>query len=312
MCSSDLWDTARGERVRAHLAPSVRAFFRNGGRRCWIVRVAAGAARYNYFPVPGLVRLRRDGTLAPAYARARSQGSWSDSLRTGAALLSHPVALARFASPDDFDLELSSPEEIVAGDLLRMTFDAEGYVLMVVVGSTKVIEANSSPPDLSAIPRVVVRVTSRATHWFKLPAPPLATNEGEALIFTSDLQQQRAKAFAPDKPEEQWSKDKPVALNLKRSANAPPLPPGTLMRVDFADEQLWLMVQTANVVEELSSAETIVQVSGAALYWLKGAAASPLPTSTPFVESLQFELSVRRGETDPVRQIGRASCRERV
>src|SRR5687767_10399459 len=34
------WDSEEGEQARAHLAVAVRAFFRNGGRRCWIVRVA--------------------------------------------------------------------------------------------------------------------------------------------------------------------------------------------------------------------------------------------------------------------------------
>lgn len=33
------WDQAQGNAVRAYLAPSVRAFFRNGGRRCWIIRL---------------------------------------------------------------------------------------------------------------------------------------------------------------------------------------------------------------------------------------------------------------------------------
>src|SRR5262245_44337405 len=38
------WDAERGEHVYAHLGPSVRAFFANGGRRCWVIRVARSAA----------------------------------------------------------------------------------------------------------------------------------------------------------------------------------------------------------------------------------------------------------------------------
>src|SRR5712691_233336 len=34
------WDVGRGEQATAQLAPAVRAFFGNGGRRAWIVRVA--------------------------------------------------------------------------------------------------------------------------------------------------------------------------------------------------------------------------------------------------------------------------------
>jgi hypothetical protein len=293
------WNDARGERVRAHLAPAVRAFFRNGGRRCWIIRVAGREASYNYFPVPGLVRLRRNGTLAPAYARARSRGSWSDSLRTSAALITRPLALARFASPEDFDLELTSSEDVAAGDLLRMTFDAEGYVLMVVVGSANVVEGDSSPPDDFVMRRVVVSIKSRLTRWFKMPAPPSSSGEGDAFIFTSDMKRRRARAFAPD---EMWSSDKAVALNLALPTDAAPPPPGTLVRVDFADEQLWLMVQSSNVVEDAATpSQASVQVTGEAFYWLKGKAPSPLPSSDPFVERLQFELSVRRGDTEPVR-----------
>jgi hypothetical protein len=33
------WDNSKGVTLRAYLAPTVRAFFRNGGRRCWIIRL---------------------------------------------------------------------------------------------------------------------------------------------------------------------------------------------------------------------------------------------------------------------------------
>lgn len=72
------WDARRGERVHAHLGPAVRAFFANGGRRCWVVRVARSAAaealwrgiplaqaqalpdvaRCNQFAVPGVLQVR--------------------------------------------------------------------------------------------------------------------------------------------------------------------------------------------------------------------------------------------------------------
>src|SRR4051794_17531255 len=34
------WDAGRGAVAQGLLGPAVRAFFANGGRRCWIVRVA--------------------------------------------------------------------------------------------------------------------------------------------------------------------------------------------------------------------------------------------------------------------------------
>jgi len=72
------------------------------GGVCWAVRVARESAkqpgrlnraRYNYFPIPGLARAEFDGggrnlkRIAPGFARARSEGSWSDSLKVSAAML---------------------------------------------------------------------------------------------------------------------------------------------------------------------------------------------------------------------------------
>src|SRR5689334_18944641 len=35
------FDKASGERIKANLASSVRFFFANGGRRCWVIRIAS-------------------------------------------------------------------------------------------------------------------------------------------------------------------------------------------------------------------------------------------------------------------------------
>lgn len=56
------WDAARGEPVTTHLGPAVRAYFRNGGRRCWVVRaagaeVAAGGFDATAFVDPDLADL---------------------------------------------------------------------------------------------------------------------------------------------------------------------------------------------------------------------------------------------------------------
>ena len=66
-------DAVTGRPVRGYLADAVAAFFAMGGRRCWVVRVAA-RPRGNVFPVPGLACVGPGG-LTPAFARARSEGS---------------------------------------------------------------------------------------------------------------------------------------------------------------------------------------------------------------------------------------------
>jgi hypothetical protein len=67
------WDETRGEQVCAYLAPAVRAFFRNGGRLAWIIRVA-GKAQTDSFPLSGLLQVKFDDhgaamQIRPAYAR---------------------------------------------------------------------------------------------------------------------------------------------------------------------------------------------------------------------------------------------------
>nr|MBA3891158.1 phage tail sheath protein [Gemmatimonadaceae bacterium] len=64
------WDAERGEPAYAQLAPAVRAFFRNGGRRAWIVRVAASSAQRSLLPVPGLVARTATGELEHATLHA--------------------------------------------------------------------------------------------------------------------------------------------------------------------------------------------------------------------------------------------------
>ena len=88
------WDPERGEQVYAYLAPAVRAFFRNGGRRCWVVRVADDRKAHTaHFHVPGLIRF--DGAkYVPAFASARSAGHWADSLRVSDALVNAVRAMA--------------------------------------------------------------------------------------------------------------------------------------------------------------------------------------------------------------------------
>src|SRR5262249_13242225 len=136
------------------------AFFRNGGRRCWIVRVAGDEAQYNYFPVPGLALVGADGSVAPAFARARSQGSWSDGLRIGTSLISRPVFI-NLLSPLEgdllVDLALQSPNDISVGDLLRLTFSDGEYVLMFAVTSVQPVDPTTipSPPGAMAIGSIV-------------------------------------------------------------------------------------------------------------------------------------------------------------
>lgn len=142
------WDAARGEQVQAFLAPAVRAFFRNGGSRCWVVRVAdRTTARSDSFPLPGVAavsQVRASGQLTDARLVARSEGSWADTLRVSASL--EPTAVRFDAQSLDalvFDALLGSPDDLVVGDLVRVSFPDSPWQLLVGVES---LAATGSDP----------------------------------------------------------------------------------------------------------------------------------------------------------------------
>lgn len=109
------WDAPRGERLFAHLGPAVRGFFGNGGRRCWVIRVARSAALEavrrvlrpqapvlsvaiaNRFPVAGVLEVGTTGDITAALVQARSEGSWSDELRLATALQQRTIGATGLA-----------------------------------------------------------------------------------------------------------------------------------------------------------------------------------------------------------------------
>ena len=123
--------------VSAALAPSVRAFFANGGRRCWVVRVARtaelealvedpsrpageGVASPGRFELPGIAALHRDGSTSRAFAQARSVGSWSDRLSVAARVERSPILVSNLA------LSGIAPTRLASGpipvELAQLTF----------------------------------------------------------------------------------------------------------------------------------------------------------------------------------------------
>lgn len=121
------WDPSRQLWQRGLLEPAVRAFFANGGLRCWVIRVADDDARAGVFQVPGCISLWPEApglTVAPARLQAASRGSWSDVLRLSARARVRPLLLAAAPAPAHPALwvaqALLAPR---AGDLLRLRAD---------------------------------------------------------------------------------------------------------------------------------------------------------------------------------------------
>ncbi|MGH2480194.1 MAG: hypothetical protein ACRDHW_11105 [Ktedonobacteraceae bacterium] len=199
-------DTEQGTPAYGYLASTVRAFFRNGGKRCWVIRVAgqpvAGRsvasqclATYNYFPIPGLVRVTRSENgkgveLAPAFAHASSEGSWSDDFCLSSALSSLPISIDRekfLCTAEDTLIMTITPNaasDVVVGDLLRLTYGPQGeYVQMVVVDQVSLLEADrTSYMRLQEIKRGRLQVTCTSVLWLStenlalspppFPSPP--------------------------------------------------------------------------------------------------------------------------------------------
>ena len=125
--------TDDGSDVRAHLGLAVEAFFANGGRRAWVVRVARtgpGGAITNRFGVPGLVLPGPPGGGVSGWRlaalAARSPGAWSDGLTVGATLVVESLVGTVL---DDEHLLVDHGANVVPGDLVRVTL-ADGEHLL--------------------------------------------------------------------------------------------------------------------------------------------------------------------------------------
>jgi hypothetical protein len=132
------WNVAREERVLAHLGDAVRGFFANGGRRCWVIRVARSAAQEavrqalqpasppravavaNRFPLAGVLEVDAARVATPALVEARSEGSWSDDLRVAAALVQRTVGITDFAVPATDRCMFRALRRIDAGELIEL------------------------------------------------------------------------------------------------------------------------------------------------------------------------------------------------
>jgi hypothetical protein len=340
------WDAKRGTQLYSYLAPTVRAFFRNGGVRCWIVRVARHAiaaadvvndlkhncARTNYFPVPGLARAQFDdsGTfngVAPAFARARAKGSWSDALRVSTALQVRPMQVSqvvRLEGPEPIvDFALASPDDLKVGDLFRFSFTQEGYLLFFGVKTIETV-AESLPPAAAALRgRNVVRVTGTKRIWcrrftleeFALPddrvsvstytAEPenlssanLTAEEKQTPDFElrSDARIVRPALSSPLSTSATTSEiEQSLTLDLLDMKFAEAPQPGAVMRVEFPGQTVLLTVTDVSLQKDVEHAREVARISGQAVATLPQQPAS-LPLSKAKVDKLSFELWVRQGD----------------
>ncbi len=299
------WDAERGLPMRAYLGPTVRDFFRQGGRRCWIIRLARDAI-YNYFPIPALLEQRDNGDLFPAFARARSEGSWSDGLVVGASLQAYPIEVTRASfTEQQFDLSAISPTDVQPGDLLRLNLREEGCGLFVVVQSAQAVEpeAESPPSEISspqqrrAAQRRTVRVQCAQPLWFKSQWSDDHNGAGDVvspnpLWFTtpvlSHLSLPRVSPVvtlnedgSPGQPLDAlpWSiSEDGQSIALRFISPTPALEAGAKLLIEYFHLQLLVTVQAVADGESFGASPPLqtVAVSGSVERWLP----SPLNAST--------------------------------
>jgi hypothetical protein len=297
------WDTQRSEQIYAYLAPAVRAFFRQGGLRCWVIRVS-GDPETDVFPVPGLARLV-NGEIQPAFARARSPGSWFDSFQCATALASNSVEVLAPLAPDfsHIDVRLSAADALLPGDLLRLTFELDRAQLFFVV--TQTAPLITSPPE-TRLSRYIVR--GQPLVWLR---PVTASEFG---IEPCKITWTRSPRFG-DQAAEQLSvsglivgtRSSPPGVDSPFTLAAPmnfAPPPGTLLEIGLPSEVLWLNVDQVQFqnLETGSPPERSARISGQAFLWLKDGPTGTL-SSTPLGEKLTFELQVQTGQADLQRLI---------
>lgn len=339
------WDTQRGTQIYAYLAPAVRAFFRNGGVRCWVVRVARRGtdprdladklehnwARTNYFPIAGLARAEFDAqgevvAITPGFARARAEGSWSDSLRVSTALQARPLQINQIVALDRaepvFDLAVASPADVSEGDLLRLTFKQEGYLLLVAVKKIEVAPKSLPPFRPGVFGRRTVRITGTKAIWCRrfsvdelsLPGSMLKvgtyTYEPESLTAGNlTFEQKRTPQFelvseavlvspkVTSPPSTSAASEQQIeqtlTLDLSNISFADAPQPGAVLRVDFPNQSVWLTVQRVAMQRDQAQSKEIARVTGQAVATLP-LHPMPPPVKFPTVEKLSFDLWVRQ------------------
>jgi len=100
-----------GQPVYGHLSSAVQAFFDNGGRRCYVVRVAGSKAAANDFPLQGLFAWSpvengaQTDSMQQVTCPAASVGRWSDGVRVATRLRIQPLLPERPWEGMDFHAE---------------------------------------------------------------------------------------------------------------------------------------------------------------------------------------------------------------
>jgi phage tail sheath protein FI len=174
------------------LAYTVRAFFENGGRRCWIVRVAsndpAGGARPASIELPSTVAGRSVWSI-----QAFSQGVWGNDLTVSIEQTSLAQATAFLDPVHPERLTVSSSVGFQRGTLVRLSQPGVSSVLRVVAGVDATVGFASSSPDAK---KFLVWIPDQPALWLPydysaLPFDPSKPIFAESIEYSVLVEQKR-------------------------------------------------------------------------------------------------------------------------
>jgi hypothetical protein len=285
------WDETTATWQTACLAPAVKAFFTQGGRRCWIVRVASKQAVSNQFLLSGLLQPNAAGGYSSVVAIARSVGSWSDKLQTQASLLVDSlIAKTITISPDvPFVLEVEPSilrdQPLQAGDVLQLDCSDQIHRAYVVV-ETVAQQRNNG----------VLAIDVRPNHniyWFRKVRPGILTGTVETVAPASPVSLDGGSLTVSDngaqEPQGQEIKlTTPLAITTQ---------PGDWLRLNTANERLWLLVKQPLQPNEIS-------ISSA---WIEDADPKAGVLTISQLQRLQLVLRVRE-EQDNIQPLSNLGC----
>ena len=272
------WDEETATMQTACLVPAVNVFFEQGGRRCWVVRVASNSATTNRFPLLGLLQTSTSG-YEQVYAEARSVGSWSDNLHVGVELLLDTLTVPAFGIAPQNRLDLSIiPQRgtpIVPGDMLQVDFADGIHRTYVVVAQEDIVSDEGFLHILSGPER---------THWFR---------RVNADSFVDGLEIESIPAYCPQVDEKGMLDLDNSLLTLPAEGD---VPDGARNEALYIPTDQWLCLDTDRgrmwALTGKSSADRIELVA----LWLEGADFEQTPVnvqSAPRVQRVRLALHAR-------------------
>lgn len=319
------WDAGRNAWQYAHLAPVVRGFFRNGGQRCWIVRVAE-PVQPAQFELPFLLAHSKDHFYS-ARAKARSQGTWADTLQLNTAMQRTLLIDAAIATEDEnvqIVLGHVAKSSVQPGELLLLEFPELASQLFVkttdIISRTTRREDNSI--DLSSGEQIpsdsYIGVNSTNAFYFKLTTPidSLETYFARSLdrnsptIFTvRDPDELEGNIVSPvTEADETRSKSFRIAIEIQHGQKTPA--PGTILElIHYSDKTCYLLPIIKTEMFQTSSLSSSPETTNIAILSISNCSHVldyedfyadvfdvSSPPSSPIISRVTFEIQVSKDE----------------